>query len=63
MDQRGPEGGSFLDRLSSDLALRQAKAAKARKRAGRYAGAVQEEQLAERGPEQQDLALIRRVGS
>ncbi|KAL4855243.1 Dual specificity protein kinase splA [Chlorella vulgaris] len=46
MDQRGPEGGSFLDRLSSDLAVRQAKAAKARKRAGRSKVEAKEAELA-----------------
>ena len=48
-------GGGFLERLSADVQARQAKAAEAARRAGRYA----DEQLAEREREARDLRFLK----
>ncbi len=51
-------GGAFLERLSRDVAARQAKGAEAARRAGRYRGSAQD-QLAEREREARDAAFLR----
>lgn len=56
--QRAGGGGAFLDRLSRDVAARQAKSANAARQAGRYRGSARD-QLAEREREARDVAFLR----
>lgn len=57
----GRQGGAgFLERLSRDIESRQAKAAAAARRAGRYVGGADEQQ-AERERELRDLRFVRCV--
>lgn len=56
----GGQGGGFLDRLQQDVASRQAKAAEATRRAGRYRGNG-DEQMAEREQEARDINFIREL--
>ncbi|KAL4449449.1 hypothetical protein ABPG77_007093 [Micractinium sp. CCAP 211/92] len=58
--QSASGGGAFLERLSRDVAARQAKGAEAARRAGRYRGSAQD-QLAEREREARDAAFLREV--